>query len=46
MRIVMRFQYTEKLIVGVKAQEKEKIGKENAMKHCNEEGETYLLLRC
>lgn len=31
MRIVMRFQYTEKL------QDKEKIEKENAKKHCNKE---------
>lgn len=43
MCIVVRFQYTEKLIVGVKAQEKEKIGKENAMKHCNEERENLFI---
>lgn len=33
MHVVMRFQYTEEVNVGVKAQEKEKIEEENAKKH-------------
>lgn len=46
--IVMRPQYTEKVNVIVKKNEKEKVEEENAKKHCNKEGKctTYVLSLC